>query len=340
MKQEGTELTTILGIETSFDDTAAAVVRDGREVLSNITASQIDLHREFKGVVPEIASRAHIRLLNPVIEKALDEAGMTLPDIDAVAVTYGPGLVGSLLVGVSTAKGLAYAANLPLYAINHIEAHIYAPMMMEANLGFPHVCMSAAGGHTSLYLVKGLGEYQLLGETRDDAAGEAFDKVSVAMGYGCPGGRTIEELSKKCTDTGPEFPRPMLHSKDYDFSFSGLKTAVVNYLQNETDKPSEEVIAHAFQKAAIEVLVKKTCSAARAHEVKFISLTGGVACNTTLFEALQTEGSRSGIVVFRPKPAMSTDNAAMIAGLAFHKIGVEKPAGLHLNADPSLSLVD
>jgi len=332
-------LTTILGIESSFDDTAAAVVRDGKEVLSNVMASQVHLFKDFGGVVPEISSRAHIKMLLPVLQKALDQASCYLNDVDAIAVTYGPGLVGSLLVGLSVAKGISYASGLPLYGINHVEAHLYAPVMAENDLAFPHVCLSAAGGHTALYLVEAIGKYRLLGSSRDDAAGEAFDKVSVAMGRGCPGGREIEQLAKAATESGPDFPRPMIHSGNYDFSFSGLKTSVVKFLrETEESEYDAEAVAAAFQRSAIDVLVTKALRAAKEHRVRCISLTGGVACNTSLFDELQKRSCENGIKAFRPPASLCTDNAAMIAGLAFHKVDVEEPTRLNLNAVPGLEL--
>ncbi|HNT34229.1 MAG TPA: tRNA (adenosine(37)-N6)-threonylcarbamoyltransferase complex transferase subunit TsaD [bacterium] len=330
---------TILGFETSFDDTAAAVVRNGTEILSNVMASQVDLFKDFGGVVPEIASRAHIQMLLPVMHRALSKAELTLGDMDALAVTYGPGLVGSLLVGVSVAKGLSYALGLSLYAINHVEAHIYAPLMTNPELEFPHICLSAAGGHTSLYLVKSLGDYQMLGGTRDDAAGEAFDKVSVAMGKGCPGGRAIEQLAAQSDQEGPSFPRPMMKSGDYDFSFSGLKTAVVRYLETPEGRQSSlEATAAAFQSAAVDLMVSKTLRAARNSGARHISLTGGVACNGYLYEQLKARCERKHLRVFRPPASLCTDNAAMVAGLAFHKHRLDSPAGLELNADPGLGL--
>ena len=332
-------LRTILGFETSFDDTAVAVVRDGNFIACNVLASQTDLFQEFGGVVPEIASRAHLQLILPSYRKALAQAQLTLDDIDAIAVTYAPGLAGSLLVGVSFAKGLAYARGLPLYAIHHVEAHLYAPLMAEDKPDFPHICLSAAGGHTALYLIRGIGDYRLLGQSRDDAAGEAFDKVSVALGGECPGGKAIEKLAGNGNDSSLHFPSPMLHSGDYDFSFSGLKTAVVNYLETrEEQEINKQHVAAAFQQAAIDVLAKKTISAAEECNASAISLTGGVACNTRLFDRLCEGREERSIRVFRPPPALCTDNAAMVAGLAFHKAKSREPAGLDLNAVASLQL--
>lgn len=332
-------MATILGFETSFDDTAVAVVRDGKEILSNVMASQVSLFKDFGGVVPEIASRAHIQMLIPVMHKALSESGLALRDVDALAVTHGPGLVGSLLVGISIAKGLAYSLDLPVYAINHVEAHLYAPLMVHPEIEFPHVCMSAAGGHTALYLVRSLGDYQMLGGTRDDAAGEAFDKVSVAMGQGCPGGRAIEKLASQSRHQAIQFPRPMIKSGDYDFSFSGLKTAVVRYLESPEGReaPLEDTAA-AFQQAAVELLVTKAIRAARRHGARHVTLTGGVACNGYLYEQLQNQCAKKNLKVFRPPASLCTDNAAMVAGLAFHKLAVESPAGPDLNAVPGLQL--
>jgi len=330
----------ILGIDTSCDDTAAAVVADGVEILSNIISSQIDFHRKYGGIVPEIASRKHIELIIHVIDEALSKADVTFNDLDAIAVTNRPGLVGSLLVGVAAAKSIAYCYNLPLLGIHHIEGHIYANFLEHDDIPFPHVCLTVSGGHTLLVYVKKGWQYELLGSTQDDAAGEAYDKVSQYLNLGFPGGPIIDKLAQEGAST-IDFPRPMLGSGDYNFSFSGLKTSVRYFVaQNrETDSlPPVEDIAASFQKAVVDVLVQKTLLAAQSQNVSAITLTGGVAANSELRQAMAEAGEQRNIKVYFPSRVLCTDNAAMIAGIAYRKYQAGERAGLDLNAMASAVL--
>lgn len=352
-------MTLILGIETSCDETAAAVVADGRVIRSNVVASQVDIHRRYGGVFPEVASRQHVLSILPVIEESLAEAGVELGDLDAVAVTYGPGLAGSLLVGVNAAKGLAWGSGLPLIGVNHIEAHIYGNWLVQAPPPeFPLVCLVVSGGHTELILMTGHGQYQRLGGTLDDAAGEAFDKVGRMLGLSYPGGPAIQEAARHGNPAAFQLPRAWLPGT-YDFSFSGLKTAVLRIVQKfqprtedkSTAKPrvvSSQTppvvrvlpvanLAASFQEAVVDVLVEKTCQAAVAYEAKVVLLAGGVAAN----ERLRAEATeRSPVPVRYPPLDLCTDNAAIVASTGFFQFGMGVRAGWDLDVVPSLRLFD
>ncbi|MBN2327965.1 MAG: tRNA (adenosine(37)-N6)-threonylcarbamoyltransferase complex transferase subunit TsaD [Candidatus Omnitrophica bacterium] len=329
----------ILGIETSCDDTGAAVVRDGREVLSNPVSSQIEIHRPFGGVVPEIASRAHVENLAPLVRMSLQEAGVSLTDLDAVAVTYGPGLAGCLLAGVSLAKSLAYSLHKPLIGVNHLEAHVYTSALdrsPEDAPPFPHLSLLVSGGHTSLYRIDSWMRLARLGGTRDDAAGEAFDKVAKALNLGYPGGPAIQKRADGFDGDWIEFPRPML-SQGLEFSFSGLKTAVINYLrENPIDDEQITRIAASFQRAAVDVLATKTLRAAEQFNLRSISLVGGVSANEALRRELTERARQAGCDVFIPDKKYSMDNGAMAAGLAYHYVHANRFADLTLNAAPGL----
>ena len=331
----------ILAIETSCDETAAAVVRNGREVLSNIISSQIDLHKLYGGVVPEIASRKHIEKINQVIKEALTVAKVSLNDIDAIGVTYGPGLVGALLVGVAEAKAISYATNKPLIGIHHIEGHISANYIENKDLEPPFLCLVVSGGHTHLVLVKEYGEYEIVGRTRDDAAGEAFDKVARAIGLGYPGGPKIDKLSKEGDKTAITFPRAQIEDAPYDFSFSGLKSAVLNYMNSCEMKQIElnnADIAASFQEAVIDVLVNRTIKAAKDYKIKQVAIAGGVAANTSLRSAMKVVCEREGIAFYYPSPIYCTDNAAMIGTAAYYEFKKGTRHGLDLNAVPNLKI--
>ncbi|MCY6355447.1 tRNA (adenosine(37)-N6)-threonylcarbamoyltransferase complex transferase subunit TsaD [Clostridium sp. ZS2-4] len=332
----------ILAIESSCDETAAAVVVNGRKVLSNVIASQIDIHTKFGGVVPEVASRKHIEAIALVVQEALDEANLTLKDIDAVGVTYGPGLVGALLVGVQYAKGLAYAIDKPLIGVNHIEGHISSNFIQYKDLEPPFVCLVVSGGHTFIVYMKDYGEFEVLGQTRDDAAGEAFDKVARAIGLGYPGGPKIDKVSKEGDEDAIVFPRANFHDKDcLDFSFSGIKSAVLNYL-NKMNMKEEEVnnadVAASFQKAVVDVLVDNAMKACERKKVDKIAIAGGVASNSCLRTSMIEEGKKKGIKVLFPEPILCTDNAAMIGSAAYYELLRGKRASLELNAIPNLKL--
>ena len=331
-----------LGIESSCDETSAAVVRGGKEVLSNIISSQVDWHRKFGGVVPEIASRKHVELMNPVIDEALAEAGVSFADLSAVAVTFGPGLVGGLLVGISAAKSIAYAHDIPLIAVNHIEGHIYANFISHPELEPPVVCLTVSGGHTDLLYFEDLGDYEIIGRTIDDAAGEAFDKVARVMEAGFPGGPAIDKLAKKGDPEAIDLPRPMINDSSYDFSFSGLKTAVLNYINN-TKQRGEEInkadLAASFQQAVVDVLTAKIMRAADDKGVDNILLSGGVAANSQLREQLQEKLEEQGKELYYPDTRICTDNAAMIASAGYFNWQQNKEAaGYDLNAEPNLQL--
>lgn len=332
---------TILAIETSCDETAAAVVQNGREVLSNIISSQIDLHTLYGGVVPEIASRKHIEKINQVILEALQAADKKLQDMDAVAVTYGPGLVGALLVGVSAAKAISFASGIPLVGVHHIEGHISANYIENHDLEPPFVCLVVSGGHSHLVVVKDYGEYEILGRTRDDAAGEAFDKVARAIGLGYPGGPKIDKVSKEGNPDAIQFPRAKVADAVYDFSFSGLKSAVLNYL-NSCEMKGIEVcqadVAASFQKAVVDVLVEHSMQAVRECGMKKFAIAGGVASNSSLREALENACKKQGIAFYHPSPILCTDNAAMIGAAGYYEYIKGVRSGYDLNAVPNLKL--
>lgn len=331
----------ILGIESSCDETAAAVVKNGREVLSNVISSQIELHKLYGGVVPEIASRKHIEKINQVIEEALKEAGVTLNDIDAIGVTYGPGLVGALLVGVAEAKAISYAAKKPLVGVHHIEGHVSANYIENKDLEPPFLCLIVSGGHTHLVLVKAYGEYDIIGRTRDDAAGEAFDKVARAIGLGYPGGPKIDKLAKEGNKEAISFPRAQVNGAPYDFSFSGLKSSVLNYInscQMKEIKINHADIAASFQEAVVDVLTSKTILAAKAFGMNRIAIAGGVAANSALREGMSKICSKNHMELYYPSPIFCTDNAAMIGVAAYYEYIKGTRSGLDLNAVPNLKI--
>lgn len=331
----------ILAIESSCDETAAAVVRNGREVLSNVISSQIALHTLYGGVVPEIASRKHIEKINQVITEALKEAGMTLEEMDAIAVTYGPGLVGALLVGVAEAKAIAYAAKKPLIGIHHIEGHISANYIENKELEPPFLCLVVSGGHTHLVKVSDYGEYEILGRTRDDAAGEAFDKVARAIGLGYPGGPKIEKVSKEGNPDAISFPRARVAEDPYDFSFSGVKSAVLNYINgcNMKNIPIVEAdIAASFQKAVTDVLIEHAMMAVDEFGIKKFAIAGGVASNGTLRNGMKAACEKKGVEFYHPSPIFCTDNAAMIGAAAYYEYLAGTRHGWDLNAVPNLRL--
>ncbi len=333
--------TYILAIESSCDETAAAVVKNGRYVLSNIISSQIALHTLYGGVVPEIASRKHIEKINQVVEEALKEAGMTLKEIDAIAVTYGPGLVGALLVGVSAAKAISFAADIPLVGVHHIEGHISANYIENKELEPPFVCLVVSGGHSHLVVVKDYGEYEILGKTRDDAAGEAFDKVARAIGLGYPGGPKIDKVSKEGNPHAIEFPRAKVGGSEYDFSFSGLKSAVLNYLNSCEMKGiavNQADVAASFQKSVVDVLVAHSMQAVSEYGLNKFAIAGGVASNSALRTALVEECKRRNIEFFAPSPILCTDNAAMIGAAGYYEFIKGVRHGYDLNAVPNLKL--
>jgi N6-L-threonylcarbamoyladenine synthase len=326
----------VLGIETSCDETAAAVVVDGRTVLSSVVSSQVDLHARYGGVVPEIASRAHVELLTPVVAQALVEAGIGDDHVDVVGATVGPGLVGSLLVGVSAAKALALVWDVPFVAVNHLEAHLYGAFLEEPDLELPLVALLVSGGHTLLVLVEGHGRYRLLGGTMDDAAGEAFDKVARYLGLGYPGGPAIDHLAMQGDPSAIAFPRAVLDA-GYDFSFSGLKTAVVRYVKANPDVSSADVAA-SFQEAVVDVLVTKARRAATEHGARGLVLGGGVAANSQLRERVLDVCMADGLHPFLPSRSMCTDNAAMVAAAAYHRYRSDGPSPLDVGASPGLAL--
>lgn len=331
----------ILAIETSCDETSAAVVRDGRDVLSNIISSQIDLHALFGGVVPEIASRKHVEKMNPVIEEALLEAKMTFKDIDGVAVTYGPGLVGALLVGLAEAKAIAYALNKPLIGVHHIEGHISANYIENKTYEPPFLCMVVSGGHTHLVHVKDYGDYDIIGKTRDDAVGEAYDKVARSIGLGYPGGPKIDALAKEGNPQAIHFPRSYLEEGTLDFSFSGIKSAVLNYL-NVAQMKNEEVVladvAASFQEAVLEVIVNKTMTGAKMLGINKIALAGGVAANSRLREKMTEACSENNYHLQYPSMILCTDNAAMIGAAAYFDFKKGITHDMSLNAIANLKL--
>lgn len=341
MEQQNKGDVLILAIETSCDETAASVVKNGREVLSNVIYTQIALHTKYGGVVPEIASRKHIEKINQVIESALEEAGVTLREITAIAVTYGPGLVGALLVGVSEAKAISFATGIPLIGVHHISGHISANYIEYQELEPPFVCLVASGGHSHLVVVRDYGEYEIIGRTRDDAAGEAFDKVARAIGLGYPGGPKIDKLSKEGNPDAIPFPRAKVGENEYDFSFSGLKSAVLNYL-NSCQMKGEEIVqadvAASFQKAVIDVLVEHSLHAVKEFGFGKFAIAGGVASNTSLREAFEKECAERGIAFYHPSPVYCTDNAAMIGAAGYYEYKKGVRHGYDLNAVPNLKL--
>lgn len=324
----------ILGIETSCDETAAAVVRDGHDVLSNVVSSQIDIHAKYGGVVPEVASRAHVEMMTPVIEQAMTEAGVTKDDLTAIACTVGPGLIGSLLIGVSSAKALALVWDKPFVAVNHLEAHLYSSFLEEPNLELPVVVLLVSGGHTMLILMEDHGKYRLLGQTLDDAAGEAYDKVARYLGLGYPGGPIIDKMAMDGDPTAITFPRALM--KDgYDFSFSGLKTSVVNYVRKNPDVPDVDVAA-SFQEAVVDVLITKARRAVKEHGASGLCLAGGVAANSSLRQRALDVATEDGISAFVPSRSMCTDNAAMIAAVGWWRYHSDGAASLDHGASSSL----
>lgn len=331
----------ILAIESSCDETAAAVVKNGRTVLSNVISSQIELHKLYGGVVPEIASRKHIEKINQVIEEALEQAGMTLEEMDAIGVTYGPGLVGALLVGVAEAKAIAYAAKKTLVGVHHIEGHISANYIENLDLEPPFVCLVVSGGHTHLVVVNDYGKYQIIGRTRDDAAGEAFDKVARAIGLGYPGGPKIDKLSKEGNADAIRFPKAHVEGAPYDFSFSGVKSAVLNYINGAHMKGEtivEADIAASFQKAVTDVLVEHAMKAVKDFGMDKFAIAGGVASNSTLRAAMKEACEKNGVKFYHPSPIFCTDNAAMIGAAAYYEYMAGVRHGWDLNAVPNLKL--
>lgn len=340
MRNEDKEIK-ILAIESSCDETAAAVVVNGRDVRSNVISSQIATHTLYGGVVPEIASRKHIEKINQVIEQALKEAHMTLDDMDAIGVTYGPGLVGALLVGVAEAKAISYAKNIPLVGVHHIEGHISANYIENKELEPPFLCLVVSGGHTHLVKVTDYGQYEIIGRTRDDAAGEAFDKVARAIGLGYPGGPKIEKVSHEGNPEAIQFPRAKVGGGEYDFSFSGLKSAVLNYLNGCKMKDIEinqADVAASFQKSVTDVLVEHAMQAIEQYGMDKFAIAGGVASNGTLRAAMEEACAKRGVKFYHPTPILCTDNAAMIGAAAYYDFIAGKRDGLDLNAVPNLKL--
>lgn len=331
----------ILAIESSCDETAASVVKNGRQVLSNVIFSQITLHTQFGGVVPEIASRKHMERINQVIEQALADAGVTLNDVDAIGVTYGPGLVGALLVGVAEAKAIAFAAKKPLVGVHHIEGHISANYIEHPDLEPPFVCLIVSGGHTHLVIVKDYGEFEILGRTRDDAAGEAFDKVARAVGLGYPGGPKIDEAARGGNPCAVEFPRAKVEGFPYDFSFSGLKSAALNYINKERMTGREIPVpdlAASFQNAVVDALVSRAVPAAKEYGCGKLAIAGGVASNSALRAAMSEACRHAGIKFYYPSPVFCTDNAAMIGVAAYYEFLKGARSGWDLNAVANLKL--
>ncbi|HEX2226731.1 MAG TPA: tRNA (adenosine(37)-N6)-threonylcarbamoyltransferase complex transferase subunit TsaD [Candidatus Binatia bacterium] len=326
----------VLGVETSCDDTAVAVLRDGREILANVVSSQDHVHGPYGGVVPELASRQHVENIVPIVDAALQNAGVKLPDIGGIAATYGPGLVGSLLVGLSMAKGLSYRWGIPYVGVNHLEAHLLA-IQLEQPVQFPYIALLASGGHTLLYRVGGVGQYLYLGGTRDDAAGEAFDKVAKMLGLGYPGGKIIDDLAKKGDRTAIRFPRARFRRNSYEFSFSGIKTAVWHYLKSAPVMRQEDIAA-SFQEAVVDMLVEPALRAARANRAERLVLSGGVAANSRLREKMKEKAGAEKIETFFPAPKFCTDNGAMIALTGYEWLKRGRRDDYRLNADADLTL--
>lgn len=330
----------VLGVETSCDDTAAAVLQDGRAILANVVSSQDQVHGPYGGVVPELASRQHIVSILPIVDSALKKAQIALKDLDGMAVTYGPGLVGSLLVGLSLVKGLSFRSGIPFVGVNHLEAHLLA-IHLEQEVPFPYIALLASGGHTLLYQVSGVSDYRYLGGTRDDAAGEAFDKVAKIMGLGYPGGRVIDQLAKRGNRSAIRFPRARFRKGSFEFSFSGLKTAVWHHVKSRDGSLSESDtadIAASFQEAVVDMLVEPTIKAALATNVPRIVLSGGVAANSRLREKMKERAEAEGMAVFFPAPKFCTDNGAMIALVGYHLLERGQRDDFRLNADADLTL--
>lgn len=332
---------TLLAIESSCDETAAAIVVNGRKVLSNVISSQIDIHKLYGGVVPEIASRKHIEQINQVIEQAFVDAQKTLDDVDGICVTYGPGLVGALLVGVGAAKAISYASGKPLIGVHHIEGHISANYICHPELEPPFLCLVVSGGHSHLVLVNDYGKYEIIGRTRDDAAGEAFDKVARSIGLGYPGGPKIDALAPSGDKDAIAFPRASVENAPYDFSFSGVKSAVLNYINGCKMKGieySQADIAASFQEAVVDVLVQHTMLAAKNHNISKIAMAGGVASNKGLRAKMRAECEKRGYSLYYPDPVFCTDNAAMIGAAGYYEYRNGVRSGLDLNAVPGLKL--
>jgi tRNA N6-adenosine threonylcarbamoyltransferase len=326
----------VLGVESSCDDTAAAVLGDGRKILANVLSSQDAIHSPYGGVVPELASRQHVKNILPVIDAALKQAGAGIGDLGGIAVTRGPGLVGSLLVGLSVVKAISYRWGVPYVGVNHLEAHLLA-IFLHREIEFPYLALLASGGHTLLYVVRDFGDYRYLGGTRDDAAGEAYDKVAKMMGLGYPGGRVIDQLSKSGNAKAIKFPRAHIKKGAHEFSFSGLKTAVWHYLKQREGAPPAEVAA-SFQEAVVDMLVAPTLRAAVELDVKRIVLAGGVAANSRLRQKMAEAAEAEGFELHVPPPALCTDNGAMIALAGYHMLQRGLRDDLHLNADADLTL--
>jgi len=332
-----------LAIESSCDETSVSVLKNGRNVLSNVIASQIAQHKKFGGVVPEVASRKHIENINEVIGEALDVAGITFEDVTHVAATYGPGLVGAVLVGLSAAKAIAFAREIPFNGVNHIEGHIYANFIEDKELKPPFISLIVSGGHSHLVYMKDYGEYEVLGKTRDDAAGEAFDKIARALGLGYPGGPEIDRLAKLGNKDAIDFPKAYLEEGSYDFSFSGLKSAVLNYINSQKMKDNPivvEDVAASFQRAVIEILVEKTINCALEKDVRTITLSGGVAANSGLRELLQKKATENHLELRYPSLVLCTDNAAMIGCVGYYDYIKGFRSNLGLNAIPNLKIGD
>ena len=331
----------VLGIESSCDETSASVVKNGREILSNVISSQIDIHKKYGGVVPEIASRKHVELIVPVVNDALDKANVSLSDIDVIGVTKGPGLVGALLVGVSMAKALAYSTNKPLVGVNHIQGHIYANYLQHKELEPPFICLVASGGHSHIVYVHDYKNFEILGQTRDDASGEAFDKIARAVGLGYPGGPLIDKCAKDGNPNAINFPRIYFKDGSYDFSFSGLKTSVLNYLNIANQKGEDINIADvcaSFQQAVVDVLVHNTIECAKNKGITKIALAGGVSANSCLRNSLLKKCEQLGYKCYYPNPILCTDNAAMIACATYYEYINGTVSDLDLNAYPSLKI--
>ena len=331
----------VLGIESSCDETAAAVVRDGRQILSSVVSSQVDFHSKYGGVVPEIASRKHIEAVVPVVEESLERAELTLEGVEGIAVTKGPGLVGSLLIGISFAKALAYVTGLPLIGVNHLEGHLTSIFLEKPDMQFPFVGLVVSGGHTNLYHVKGRGNYTFVGQTRDDAAGEALDKVAKLLGLGYPGGMVIDRMAREGSASAIDFPRALIARDSLDFSFSGIKTSVLHYVKRHggeiSDEQRKDIVA-SFQEAVVDVLVTKVFQAARQYGVESVVIAGGVAANTRLREKVICEGARENVCVFIPSPVLCTDNAAMIAAAGDYYLAKGMTSPLTLDASSRLPL--